>query len=472
MKRIEATDAAFLDVERPNTPPLIGALIVLDPATAPGSFVRHRDILSYLDRRLHLAPNLRKRLMFSPLKLDEPVLVDDENFDLEFHVRHIGLPRPRDRRQLGILAARLMSRPMDVHRPLWELYVIEGLEDVDGVPADAFAILIKLHHAAFDGAAGAAAIWALMQAAPDAEPEPPAQPWVPERAPGVAQWAVGAMFANARQWVENAAALTTLGERAVRGALAARDDPAGLTAPRTRFQAAVSSHRVLDWVIFPLSEFKAMRARLGRPKMNDLVLTIIAGALRRYLERHGENPGRSLVAMCPINVRGAGDALEGGNKVTAMRVAIGTDIADPVERLAAIQRSSMQGKEQAEQLGGTFFADLLALTPYAVRGRVMRGVTAAAERTDQRFAMANLVVTNVPNPPGDWYFAGSKFLAYAAFGPMSPGLGLFHVVTGMDWEMSISVTSTREIMPDIADYIDDLRASYEEVRAIDLMGDS
>lgn len=467
MERLGATDVAFLDTERPNSPPLIGGLVILDPATASASFVRHRDILSYVDGRLHLAPNLRKRLMFSPLKLDEPRLIDDDNFDLEFHVRHLALPRPRDRRQLSILVARLMSRPMDVNRPLWELYVIEGLENVEGVPPEAYAILIKLHHAAFDGAAGMAAIWALMQTSVDAVVDPPAPAWIPERAPNIADWAVSSLFEGARQWVANTAALADMGGRAVKGVIAARSDPAGLTAPKTRFQGQVSSHRVLDWMIWPSAELRAIRERLGKPKMNDVVLTLIGGALRRYLLEKNELPDRSLVALCPINVRGDGDPARGGNQVTAMRVAIGTGIADPRERLAAIVRSSTAGKAQAETLGGNFFGDLLALYPYPVRSAVMQRATAFAERSEATFALANLAVTNVPNPRGEWYFAGSKFLEYAAFGPINPGMGLFHVVTGMEWEMSISVTSTREIMPDIAFYKECLQASYEELRGLE-----
>src|SRR5688572_5537329 len=147
MQRISATDAMFLDIEGPKSPLIIGGLFILDPSTAPGSFVRHRDILAYVESRLHLAPNLRRKLVYHPLGLDEPRLIDDPDFDLEFHVRHIALPRPRDLRQLKILASRVISRPMDLHRPLWEMYIIEGLEAVEGAPPDAFAMLFKMHHA-------------------------------------------------------------------------------------------------------------------------------------------------------------------------------------------------------------------------------------------------------------------------------------------------------------------------------------
>jgi len=173
MKRITAFDAVFLDLETPNAPIIIGGLFILDPTTAPGAFVRHRDILKYVDDRLHLAPTLRRKLVYHPLMLDEPRLIDDPDFDLEFHIRHLALPKPHDWRQLKILTARLISRPMDMHRPLWEMYIIEGLEAVEGIPSGSFAVLFKMHHATFDGMAAGAAMSAILQDNPTFQPEPP-----------------------------------------------------------------------------------------------------------------------------------------------------------------------------------------------------------------------------------------------------------------------------------------------------------
>ena len=188
--------------------------------------------------------------------------------------------------------------------------------------------------------------------------------------------------------------------------------------------------------------------------------------MRRYLLAKEELPDKPLVALCPINVRGAGDPLEGGNQVTAMRVPLGTDLADPLERLKAITAASVEGKHQAEQLGGSFVADLMALYPYPVRSAVLRGAAALAERRGSPMALANVVVSNMPPPVGDWYFAGSKFLAWAGNGMLSPGLGLFVIVAGIRTDLSISVTSTRDVLPDPAFFVACLRESYEEVRAV------
>lgn len=212
-----------------------------------------------------------------------------------------------------------------------------------------------------------------------------------------------------------------------------------------------------------LATVTAMRARAGR---RDLALAIIGGGLRRYLDAKDELPDQPLIAMCPINVRGEGDPLEGGNQVTSMRVPIGTDIADPVERLRAIVAASTEGKHQAEQFGATFFPDLMALYPYPIRSALLRGATAFAERRGSPVSVANVVVSNMPPPTGDWYFAGSKFLAWAGNGMLTPGLGLFLIVAGIRTDLSISVTSTRDVLPDPAFFVDRLRGSYREYLAL------
>ena len=464
MQRIQASDAVFLDAERARAPALIGGMLILDPSSAPGAFVRYRDILRHVDERLHLAPNLRKRLIFHPLRLDEPRLIDDVNFDLEFHVRHLALPRPRDRRQLNILAARLMSRPMDLDRPLWEMYVIEGLEDVAPYPPDTYALMIKVHHAIFDGAAFGAATRAMMQEAADSQPEPPDKAWAPQRGPGPMDWTISSFEEGFKQMFATARALPGIAQGALRGGMASASELASAV-PKTRFQDAVTSHRVFDWEIFQLADMQAIRAALGKPKMNDLILCMIGGALRRYLQRKDELPARSLLAICPINVRGAGDPGLGGNQVTAMRAALGTHLEDAIDRLAYIAASTEQGKSQAAAWGGAFMGNVLALYPYPARFAVMRTATALGSGAELP-PLANTIVTNIPQSTWGHYFAGSRVLAYAGFGPVVDGYGVFHTVTGMDWEVSVSITSCREMMPDIADYMGCIRESFEELRGL------
>jgi diacylglycerol O-acyltransferase / wax synthase len=471
MKKISASDAVFLDLETPNGPMIIGGLFILDPSTALGNFVRHRDILSYVETRLHLAPNLRRKLVFHPLGLDEPRLIDDPDFDLEFHVRHIALPKPRDWRQLKIMVSRMISRPMDMHRPLWEMYIIEGLENLEGIPDNAFAMLFKMHHATFDGKAGGAALWAFMQDTPEFSPLPPEKRWVPERRPDFLGWTVSSIQEGAQQWLSNLKAMPDIGRGLVSGvqntAKSVANKSKKMLAPKTRFQQRVTTHRVWDFVRFDIRDVLALRSALGKPKMNDLLLTVIGGALRRYLEHHSELPEESLLAFCPINVRGAGDPKEGGNFVSGMRVVLGTDIANPIERLHVIAKSTMTEKEKAESLGATFLDDFLALSPYPIRARVMRNFIQAPERFNfEAPTTVNTIITNVPNPQGGHYFTGAKVLSYAGFGPINDYLGLFHTITGMDFEVTISVTSCRETLGDIAFYLQCLRDSFAELEQV------
>lgn len=468
MRRISASDAVFLDLETPSAPLIIGGLFILDPSTAPGNFVRHRDILAYVESRLHLVANLRRKLVYHPLGLDEPRLIDDPDFDLEFHVRHIGLPKPRDWRQLKIMTSRLISRPMDMHRPLWEMYIIEGLEELEGVPEDAFAMLFKMHHATFDGKAGGAALWAFMQDTPEFEPLPPEQRWVPDRKPNALGWTIDSVQEGAKQWIANLKAMPGVGKGLLAGTQSGvselRDNWREAIAPKTRFQNKITTHRVWDFARFEMREVQAVRTALGKPKMNDLLLTVVGGALRKYLAHHGELPDRTLQTFCPISVRGSGDPSEGGNFVSGMRVPLGTDIDDPLERLGAITEAAKLGKAQAEAVGGDFMGNLLALTPYPLRSRMTRGMMGLAERSDRSVrGLANTTVTNAPNPPGGHFFTGSRVLCYAGFGPVLEGAGLFHTITGMDFEVTISVTSCRELLPDIAFYIECLSASFAEL---------
>jgi len=466
MRKLEPLDSIFLDMERPTTPPVIGGLFMLDPSTSPGSFVRHRDILKYVGDRLHIVPNLRRKLIFSALGIDAPRLVDDPDFDLEFHVRHIGLPRPRDRRQLKILVARLMPRSMDLNRPLWEMYIIEGLEEIPEFASDAFAVL-KVHHAAFDGAAAGAALWAMTQDTPDESPSPPVEPWQPAPIPGAIARTTSFVSEGISQLVSNLRSIPSLGGSAITAAVSAMEDGGKIQmAPKTRFQNKISSHRVFDWVVFTRAEANEVRNGLGKPKMNDMVLCIIAGAIRRYLMEKSELPESTLSAICPINIRGNRDPTEGGNFVTVMRAGIGTHIRDPLERLAYIADQTVRGKAQAEQLGGDFAGNLLALYPYAIRSRAVRGLSALIASGNIQAQPANLIITNIPNPAGGHYLAGAKVLEYAGFGPVVDGLGMFHTVTGMDWELSMSVTSCRTVMPDIEHYMDCLTESFGELRKL------
>ena len=466
MRRISPIDAMFLNIETPATPSVIAGFFILDQSQVDGGYVRHRDVLQYVEDRLHLSPSLRQRLVFDPLNLDEPMMIDDENFDLEFHVRHLAVPQPRDMRQLNILASRIFSRPMDLNRPLWEMYVIEGLDNLEGYPDNCFAILFKLHHTAFDGVSAGTTIFSMLQRSPNGRPVAPVKRWVPERPPNAFERTVKIVNARVAKNVSTIASVPGLVTGAVKAARKEmKSGELRRKIPKTRFQGKVSSHRVCDWIALPMDQLHGARKRLGGIKVNDMALAIVSDTLRRYLGEKGELPDQDMTALCPINVRGSGNPMDGGNHVTMMRVGLATDQTDPLKRLQAIAEGSAHGKDVNSALGNSYATDLLAMFPYPIRASTLKA-GARGMGSGWINPPGNTVVTNVPNPLGDYYFAGAQLVAYTGFGPVYDGQGLFHTVTSIESQLSISVTSCREMLPDIGRYMEHMQAAADDLLAL------
>ena len=368
MQQLSAQDASFLYMETPNAPMSGGGLSIYDPSTAPGRHVTFKGLMSFIEDRLHLAPLYRRRAVMVPFDADYPWWVEDENFDIEFHVRHVALPEPGDWRQLCIQCARLIARPLDLSRPLWETYVIEGLDSVKGLPSGCFGILSKVHHAAIDGVSGAELGTATQDLTPDAPPPPPpAEPWHGERLPSPAELLTRAGWNAAMQpWrMIETFSNTSMPDR-LRQATQVPTPPAQQpAAPRTRFNGVVSAHRVVEGVMFELDDLRAMRSLAPGSTVNDVVLTITGGALREYLEDKGELPAETLSAMCPVSVRTEAEQGAGGNQVSAMFVPLHTDIADARTRLAAVYASTKAAKELNNAIGARTLTDLREFVPAA-----------------------------------------------------------------------------------------------------------
>ena len=318
MRQLSWTDDMMLRAETPETPLQIQMLLIYDPSTAPGGKVTFKGILEELDARLHLADVFRRRLTELPGGLDRPYWVDDPSFDLEYHVRHIGLPQPGDWRQLCIQVARLHARQIDLRRPPWEITVIEGLNSVPGVPKGSFAMALKLHHCAVDGMASVQMIAAMHDLAADSpRPAAPDGPWQPDPLPTTANLLSRTAIKAALYPVAGRARyLASSAPKAVRGLAGL---PAKLVSgvsrmaefgtpsfpPKTRFNQTVSAHRVFEARFHDLDDFKRIKARVPGSTVNDVALAYVGGALRHYLDGHGELPDESLVAACPISLRDA-----------------------------------------------------------------------------------------------------------------------------------------------------------------------
>jgi diacylglycerol O-acyltransferase / wax synthase len=465
MQQLSGLDASFLYFETPNAPMHVGGILVYDQSTAPGGRVTFKGILANIERRLHLVRCFRQRLTYVPLNLDHPYWIEDRDFDLEFHVRHIALPQPGDWRQLCIQAARLHSRALDHNHPLWEIYVVEGLNNVAGLPKDSFAIVFKIHHAAIDGVTGAEIVAAIHDLVPDAAPKPPKEPWSGEAMPGPQELLGRTMLNNVlypfRFSMVMASSFPAMAR--LRQELQAREFKTPAPVPRTRFNGTVTPHRVLEGRSFDLGEIRAMKNTVESATVNDVVLAICGGALRKYLSDKGELPKDSLLAMAPISVRTEAERGTAGNQVSAMVVPLHSEIGDPMERLHAVHEGAVQSKALSKAVGARLMTDYSQFIPSSVAGLAARLYT--------RFGLANsvnpffnTVVSNVPGPQQPLYFCGARLVTMYGMGPIGDGMGLIQGVFSYCGQITIAATSCRKQMPDPAFYSRCLQDSFDELK--------
>jgi len=466
MQQLSAQDASFIYSETPSAHMHVAMLGLYDQSTASAERVRFRDILGNIEQRLHLAKCFRRKLVEVPGETDHPYWIEDRNFDLEFHVRHVALPPPGDWTQFCRQAARLHSYPLDRTKPLWELTVISGLHAIDGVPEGAFALLLKVHHAAIDGVSGAALTEVLhdLSATPGTIP-PPQAPWHGEPEPAPFELMSRSALNNFMQPMRAAEMLSRTIPAARRAAERLRSrpvEPIG-PVPRTRFNARVTPHRVFDGRQYRLDDLRAIKQTVKGATINDAVLTVVGGALRKYLIDKGELPNDSLIAMAPINVRTADEKNTEGNKVAAMLASLCTHIENPAERLAAVRDSTHKSKLFTSAIGARLMTDYNQFIPARVAALAARVYSAAgmAERGTPSF---NCVVTNVPGPQSPLYMSGARLDRMFGMGPVSDGVGLIFPVFSYCGGITISVCGCRETLPDAERLANDLDDSFEQLK--------
>lgn len=464
MQQLSGMDASFLYFEMPNAPTHIGSFAIYDQSTAPDGKVTFKGILRNVESRLHLARCFRQRLVHVPLDLDHPYWIEDPEFDLEFHIRHIALPHPGDWRQLCIQVSRIHARPLDLSKPLWEMYVIEGLDSVEGVPKGSFAVFTKIHHAAIDGVSGAELAAAVHDVTADAVPVPPEDDWLPEQPPGLIELSVRTAANNVRSPFRMIGTLARTAPGLARyvwpSAPAEIEDTGPV--PRTRFNGTVSPHRVVEGRVFSLEQIRDIRKRVPGSTVNDVVLTVCGGALRRYLKEHRELPRESLVAMAPISVRSEDERGSAGNRVSAMAVTLFTNISDPLKRLEKVHKGTRSSKATAEAIGARTMTDISQFLPGMWAGLAARLYTRLGLANRIR-PFLNTVITNVPGPQIPLYFTGARMVGFYGTGPVMDGMGLIHPVFSYDGHISISITACRQQMPDPGFYAECLQASFDEL---------
>lgn len=465
MRHLTGLDASFLYLETRNAPMHIGGLSIYDPSTAPGGKVRFKQVVENFSSRVHRVSAMTSRLVTVPLRLDHPYWVSDGTFDPEFHVRHIALPAPGDWRQLCILVSRIHARPLDRDRPLWEAYVIEGLDNVAGYPKGCFAVFTKMHHAAIDGASGVEINAVMHDLSPEPVPVEAIQTFKVDNSPSNAELLLRAQLNTIKipfRFVgiakNTAPGLIKAAAGVVSGKLSRVSN-----IPRTRFNRNVSPYRVIDALRVDFEDIRQIKNTFKPATVNDVALTIVGGALRKYLESKGELPESSLAAMAPINVRSEDKLGTAGNQVSQMTVRLCTDIADARERLQAVHEGTRTAKELTHAIGAKTMTDYTQFIPSTL--------TASAARLASSWSLANrvspvynCVVTNVPGPPVPLYCTGAKMLSSFGTGPVLDSVGLFQAISTYCGEFAITFTACRDMLPDPAFYRECLQASFDELK--------
>lgn len=467
MSQLSGHDATFLYSDTAHSNSNVSLLHIYDQSTAPGGKVRFKTILAHIESRLDRSPVFRRKLQRVPLELDYPYWVEDENFDLEYHVRHIALPKPGDWRQFCIQVSRIHARPLDLNRPLWEIYVIEGLDSFLDLPQGSFALLTKTHHAAVDLESGSEITMLLHDTTPTPPPPAPPAPWFPASPPSAAAMlyrgvlnSMSTPFRLARPLTH---ALTRLAPTAfsLAGDILLRAE--GM--PPTRFNSVVSAHRVFDTRRFTLDEFKAIRSLVKGSTVNDAVLAVCGGALRRYLDDKGELPEASLTAMAPFLIRDADAATGQKLDMSWMVVQLGTQIADPAQRLAFVREQTASSSTVGNAVGARELTDIGRHAAAATLAVTSKMLGRASLGVGRRAPLANCSITNVPGPSVPLYLCGARMTYFSAIMPIADGMGLVLAVTSYDGRIVISPTSCRDLMPDPEAFAQCVRDSFQEYLA-------
>ena len=464
MQQLSAQDAQFLYIETGNNLTHVMGVNVYDPSTAPGGKVRFKDIIDQVESRFESSPVFKRRLMRLPYDFDHPYWVEDEFFDVEHHMFHGRLPEPGDWRQFCIHLSRHFSRPMDMNRPLWDMYVIEGLDRIEGIPKGSYAIATRVHHAAIDGASAMHFFSALSDR--DAKGTPAIDldsiAEEPGQAPSTVSVLSRAMISNVQSPVKLASTLLRFSPAifdTIKKTLLT-DGSAGKKVPLTRFNQAVSPHKMFEATIFGLDDMKRIKNSVEGATINDVVLAICGKKLAKTIFLRFYSNYVPLVAIAPINARSSRrDAEAPGNNVSAMSVALPTNVADPLERLQIVRNTTQQTKAAKAGISARLMTDLTKHVPAATMAGVARLVAGG------RFTakLCNLFISNVPGPQQPLYMNGAKLLHTFGMAPLADGMGLFIATPSYNGEMTFSIISAREIMPDIEFFRECLDTSFEEL---------
>jgi len=469
MDHLSSMDASFLHLETPETPMHVGSLMLFDlPEGYRGDY--YDDVKAQLAKRQHLARLFRRKLAQMPFELADPVWIDDDDIDLNYHVRSVTLRKPGTMAQLEVLVARLHSSLLDRSRPLWEVYVIDGLANGQ------MAFYSKAHHSGVDGKAGIEIAKVLYDVTPQAREVRPPRPARPGNAYqlGVAELLQAAISNTAAQYVKLGKMLPqtakAIGGTAKQFISMRRKTPRkrslGLKfAPKTIFNASITNQRSFGSLSVPVAELKTLGKQMGGT-LNDVVMAMCSGALRKFLDERDLLPQKSLIAMVPVSLREADDD-SNNNQVSAIRVDLATDLADPAKRFKAIRESSAASKELIGGLKSILGADLpIAGSPWLMTG--MASLYGRSNLARSLPALANVAISNVPGPAVPLYMAGARMARYYPVSIPYHGVGLNITVQSYAGEMEFGITACRRVLsqPEVQELTEHLLASLRELQRL------
>ncbi|MEM9175907.1 MAG: wax ester/triacylglycerol synthase family O-acyltransferase [Myxococcota bacterium] len=466
-ERLSAQDAGFLWAETPNQPMHVGAVAVFEigPLVREDGGVDIERYRAQVESRLHWIPRYRQKIEWTPFER-WPVWVDDRNFDIAHHIRHIALPRPGTQAQLKEIVARINARRLDRRHALWEVWVIEGVEG-----GKQFAILNKIHHCMIDGAAGADLSQVLMTPSSRVEDEPTI-PYLPRPAPTRAELLGDALsesvrrpLALARDWISQAtsspAQRASMGQTEISTAerLRAFVEVAGqvtTAASPTPMNGELGPHRRLDWLTMPLEDVKELRRELGCT-INDVVLATVTGALRRYLfRRRMDVKTLDFRIAAPVSTRRPEHERIQGNHVSTWVVPLPLALDDPIEQVEAIQATTEELKSSKASLAAETIMDLAEWVPAPLLERALPAISSSGP--------VNMIVTNVPGPQIPLYLAGARLLAMYPVVPLIPGGGLGVALFSYEGKLCWGFNGDFELVPDLSSFVEDVSAAFEDLR--------
>ncbi len=447
LQSLRGLDSAFLSFETPNNHMHVAQTCVFDPKTVPGgySFERVRELV---EARLDRLPPFRRKLVEVPLGLGSPAWIEDPDFDLDNHLHRRALPSPGGADELAAFTAEIVSRPLERSQPLWEMHVVEGLED------GMVAAVAKVHHSAIDGVSGAELTANLLDLEPDPPDDEPVSEWQPDAPPStreLGRMAVQSLLAQPR------AAL-----RAARGAAGAvirigrysrRPDvtlpPLPFTAPPTSFNESIGPRRRVAFTQLDADDVALVRKAVDAT-LNDVLLATCAGGLRTYLDGIGECPDKDLVAAVPVSVRAEEERGAMGNRLSGMLVGLATTIDDPLSRLGAIVECSRQAKAEVRLLGASTVGELADLL-LPVVARPMGRLAMRLGLTHRPRPVFNVMISSFPGPPVPLYCAGARLVAPYPLGPVFDGAALNITVQSYLDQLYVGLVADDRVVPDIDD---------------------